>query len=170
MLWTILLACTNPDDTGSDAPPVRTDDSAEVCEGNNPVVTDFSLANGGLVDFDGTDFPTIQLQVEATDDDGNLNQVVLEMWWEADGDGEIDTSGSPDNDYPTTLSSDGACEVFEASGNGKIALNMQVGSAIEANTAYDFAVRIEDASGELSEVMVASGVTPKMDGTDGDTP
>jgi hypothetical protein len=168
MLWTILMACTTPDDTGSEAPPVRTDDSAEVCEGNNPEITSFTLGNGGIVDFDGTDFPTIQLQVEATDADGNLNQVVLEMWWEADGDGDIDTSGSPDNEYPATISSDGACEVFEASGSGKIALNLQVGSAIEANTPYDFAARIVDASGEVSEPMVASGVTPKMDGSDGD--
>ena len=168
MLWTILLACTNPEDTGSDAPPVRTDDSETICEGNNPEITDFALGNGGLVDFDGTEYPTIQLQVEATDADGNLNQVVLEMWWEADGDGEIDTSGSPDNEYPTTLSSDGACQVFEAKGSAKIALNLQVGSAIEANTAHDFAVRVIDASGEISEPVVTSGVTPKMDGSDGD--
>lgn len=169
MLWTILLACTQPDDTGSEAPPVRTDDSAQVCEGNDPEITSFQLANGGLVDFDGTQSPTIQLQVEATDDDGNLNQVVLEMWWEADGDGEVDTSGSPDNDYPTTLASDAPCEVFEAAGNSKVALNLQVGGGIEANTLYDFAVRIVDASGESSQVVVTSGVTPKMDGSDGDT-
>lgn len=168
MLWTILLACTNPDDTGSEAPPVRTDDSAEVCEGNLPVVTSFELANGGLVDFDGTMSPTIQLQVEASDDDGNLNQLVLEMWWEADGDGSVDTSGSPDNDFPTTLVSDAACEVFEATGNGKIALNLQVGGSIETNTLYDFAVRIVDASGEVSEVVTTTGVTPKADGSDGD--
>lgn len=168
MLWTILLACTSPDDTGSDAPPVRTDDSAEVCEGNDPVITSFVLGNGGLVDFDGTDFPTIQLQVEATDEDGNLNQVVLEMWWEADGDGQVDTSASSDNEYPATLSADGACGLFEASGDGRLALNLQVGSAIEANTLYDFAVRIVDAAGEVSEPMVTTGVTPKTDGTDGD--
>ena len=169
MLWTILLACTTPDDTGGEPPPVRTDDSAEPCEGNNPEITSFTLGNGGLVDFDGTDSPTLQLQVEATDADGNLNQVVLEMWWEADGDGELDTSRSPDNEYPATLSTDGACEFFQASGDGKLALNLQVGSAIQANTLYDFAVRIVDASAELSEAVVATGVTPKTDGSDGDS-
>ncbi len=168
MLWTILIACTNPTDTGDEPPSVRTDDSAEPCEGNNPEITSFTLGNGGLVDFDGTESPTIQLQVEATDADGNLDQVVLEMWWEADGNGEVDTSRSPDNEYPSTLSSDGACEFFQASGNDKLALNLQVGGGIQSNTLYDFAVRIVDASAEISEAVVTTGVTPKTDGSDGD--
>lgn len=170
MLWLLAtLACKdNGEDTG-ETPPIRSEDTA-VCKGHDPVLTRFELANGGMVDFDGTEAPTIQLQADATDEDGNLDAITLEIWWEGDADGSVDTSGAPDSEKTWTLMSDSECSVFDtADSPATIALNLQVGGAIPTNSPYDFAIRITDSEGEVSNVLTATGVTPKSDGSDGDS-
>ena len=156
----LFMACKGGGEDTNTAPPVRNDDTAGACSGADPVIAGVNLSNGGIVDFEGTDYPTIQISADATDEDGNLNYVTMEVWFSEFGDPNTDGSAQLDKTFSVDsndCSVDGY--VFD--------LNVQVGGGLQPNTEYTFAVRLTDAEGEVSNIGLATGYTPKSDGSDG---
>ncbi|MCB9759283.1 MAG: hypothetical protein H6739_05545 [Alphaproteobacteria bacterium] len=162
----LLAACTGkePVDSSDDGPPINQgNDSGDECYGNDPVLTSITLTNGGAVQFDDGTFPTIQVNVEGEDADGNLDVITLEIWFDADVDEQVDTSGPDTVSQVITLSANDCVTT-----TGSASLRVQVGSGLSYNTLYDVAARITDAEGEVSNALVTTGSTPRENGLDGD--
>jgi hypothetical protein len=159
----LILACSSADDD-KDGPPIYGDDTGEEsCAGTPPTIIYMSIENGGFQNFEGAQWPTIKLQVEARDDDGDLEFATVEMWWDAEVDATVDTSSDPITKKIFTSDAKPCRQ-----NDGSYGLYLQVGTGLQYNTTYDFAVRIGDASGLRSEFEVESMTTPKEDGSDGD--
>lgn len=161
----LAAGCGEKDGTDSeDLPPIGggDDDTAE-CEGTDPEARGLELANGGVQDFDGTLSPTIEVRIDGYDADGNLDYVTMEVWFEAADDGSVDTSGDADVRSTFTVE-DTPCEVTESD----LVLRVQVGGGLAYNTNYDVGARFIDSSGATSNVVEATGSTPREDGEDGD--
>ncbi len=158
-----LLACADGD-TDTDAPPPITDGTnTETCGGTEPVADDLTISNGGLGNFEGEDAPTIRLSLHLTDEDGDIHQGTMEVWYDETLDDQVDTSGDPDTERLYSNIGD-ACFTDAATLN----LSIRVGTVFDYNTPYEFGVLFVDADGLPSNVLVASGVTPKENGEDGD--
>lgn len=159
-----LIGCTSEED-GKDGPPIYTgtDTGEESCAGTAPSIIYMTIENGGMKDFEGALWPTILLQVDARDDDGDLDFATLEMWWDQEVDGTVDTSGEPLTKKIFTSDS-----LPCRQNDGSYGLYLQVGTGLAYNTTYDFAARVGDASGLRSEIETESMTTPKEDGSDGD--
>jgi len=165
MSLVLFLACTKTTGEDSGAPPLGGDgDSVAECNGSDPVLNSVNLENGGVQDFEGTPYPTILVWADTEDADGNLDVVTMEIWWDESPDGSVDTSGIPSGEKTWTPREDSApCqETAETLG-----LYLQVGGSIPYNTEMDFAVRITDSEGEVSNDGVATGYSPTETGDDG---
>ncbi len=163
VLLGLALACTG-DDT-DDPPDISTTKDSAICGGTTPVADSLLIYNGGSVNFEGEDAPTIALELHLTDEDGDLYQGTYEVWYDAVLDDTVDTSGDPATDR--TFSQVGEpCETDQAT----LRLNIRVGTVFEYNTVYEFAARFIDADGLPSNTLVEAGVTPKEDFSDGDWP
>lgn len=164
LLALLAVACTGKDTpVDSELPPIRGDETAAPCLGHAPVAVALELGNGGVTDFDGTPYPTILFNVLATDEDGNLNYVTLDIWFQAGGEGDFTPSGDPQVSSAMSTGADD-CGQSEA----ELKLKVQVGEGLDYNTAYDFGVRVTDQAAEVSNILTGVGITPRADGSDGD--
>lgn len=165
VLFLFVLACSGKEvEDSNDVPPINRQDSEDVpCNGHNPVAVELLVGNGGIQQFDEGPYPTVSLEVPTTDEDGNLNYVTLEFWWDATIDDAVDTSASAQVTQTQTITS-APCLSTEQTPS----LLIQVGTGLQYNTLYDFAARVTDAEGEASNVVVASGSTPRENGLAGD--
>jgi hypothetical protein len=160
----LILGCSGEDDDKGGPPIYGTDDTGEEsCAGTAPTIIYMDIVNGGFKDFEGAQWPTIKLQVEARDDDGDLEFATVEMWWDAEVDASVDTESDPLTKKIFTSDS-----LPCRQNDGNYGLFLQVGTGLNYNTTYDFAVRVGDASGMRSDFKIKSMTTPKEDGSDGD--
>lgn len=160
----LILGCSAEQDDKGGPPIYGTDDTGEEsCAGTPPTIIYMAIENGGLQNFEGADWPTIKLQVEARDDDGDLEFATVEMWWDDEVDATVDTNSEPLTKKIFTSDS-----LPCRQNDGNYGLYLQVGTALNYNTTYDFAVRVGDASALRSEFEIKSMTTPKEDGSDGD--
>ncbi|MBN2800589.1 MAG: hypothetical protein JXX28_15715 [Deltaproteobacteria bacterium] len=158
-MWTLLslpllLACTDPpDDTG----PV-----ASSCGDSAPVISAVTARDNGLMDFSGESLPTVLIQADTADADGDLDWYTLQVWWDEDVDGQVDVAGAPSELYDSL--SDTACSVDDARLGLILAIN---GRSIPYLTEVEFAVIAQDAAGHRSndgEPMLLSWTTPDSQG------
>ena len=165
-----LAACSGKNGDGDGDPPLPTTgdrDSGEpiTCDGVlPPIIQRLNLLNGDFFEFETKDLPTVNLEVEVSDDEGDLHQTVTNIWFDEGVDGAVDTGGEARWELPAS-SREEACEANWELLNNKVAVGI---GELEYNTIYEFAVTVLDASGLESEVAVVSGSTPKKDGSDGD--
>jgi len=159
----LLVACSKSVEDSADPPTIyQWDDTGVECEGADPRLLILSAENGGLQDYEGTMWPTILIQAEAIDDDGDLQVATLDLWWDDTPDGEVDTTGAPDADNIFSNNAD-PCLTMEAT----LGLYIQVGRGMSYDTEYDFAAMVTDSKGLESEIKIVTAYTPKEDGTDG---
>ncbi len=162
----LLIGCTSgeKDDTEGDPPPINTgeDSAVDLCEGTAPVVTDLVVSNNGLYEFEGVVSPSMKVSVTATDADSDLDLMDVQLWWDDVVDGAVDTSvAGARGGY---IKMDEPCTTAEAT----YGLIFQVeGGRFAYATAYEFAGEAYDAAGLVSAQVVAHGVTPREDGSDG---
>ncbi len=163
----LTLGCPAEVDEG-DPPPIPkggdTGDTAAVCSGTPPVITSLSAYADGLHELEqGQSYPTMIFEIQADDDDGDLNFVTYQAWWDDDMDGTVDTSGSAKITGQATISST-RCASFTMD------LDLSLASQGDPayNVWYDFAVVIGDEAGLLSEPAYVQGAMPKEDGSDPD--
>ncbi len=162
-----LLACTEGD---TEEPPDiwTTDTDTETCGGTAPEADSLLVYNGGPINFEGEDAPTIRLELHLTDADRDLSKGTFEFWHDLVYDDDVDTDDDPTDDRTFSQIGD-ACDTDEAT----LRLNIRVGGegyVFQYNTVYEFAARFIDAGGVPSNTLVAAGVTPKEDFSDGDWP
>lgn len=163
---TVIAACTGEDkDTGSDAPPINEEDTAAlVCEGTAPVLTELVVGNyGKLYEFEGTPAPALLVTATGTDADSDLHRMDLFVWWDDVVDGAVDTTTEglsngiiAMNETPCATAEATYGIIFEVDGN-----------RLDYATAYEFAGEVADAAGLVSAQVIAHGVTPNQDGSDG---
>jgi hypothetical protein len=164
LLPLFLFGCSSKGVEDSGDPPTiyQWDDTGTMCEGAEPRLLILSAENGGLQDYEGTQWPTILLQAEAIDDDGDLQVATMELWWDDTPDGMVDTESTAAAENIFSNSED-PCLTKEAT----LGLYLQVGRGITYDTEYDFAARVTDSTGLQSEVKIVTAFTPKEDGSDG---
>jgi len=156
----VLAGCEGEAD--KPGPDLSGDDTDVACSGAAPIADRLTIGNGGLADFEAVEYPTVSLRLEATDEDGDLDLAYMEFWWDETVDGAVDSELSPQDRY-FTLESD-SCSTKSVDLN----LLLQVGTQLAYNTTYEFAAQVTDYAGMTSNLLVASGSTPKSDGSDGD--
>ena len=166
VFFIFLLACGGKASDSGDAPPIPSGshDTGDGCEGEAPVVTQFSAEPNGLKTFEGGGtYPAVTLSITAEDDDGDLSFMTYEIWWDDTLDENVDTSQSAKESGQFTVTSD-ECGGYTASLNLTIPCD---GDPAE-NTWYEFAVQVTDRNGYESEVVITQGGTPQSDGSDPD--
>lgn len=130
-----------------------------------PEISALSLTNGGMVEDpeSGDSRPSVEIGVTATDADGNLNTMQVDLWFEDDADGSVDDSATPAVSTSVDLGTE-AC----ASLDGATTISLVVtGGTLSVATRYDVGARVTDAEGDVSAVAVTQGSTPNSDGSDG---
>jgi hypothetical protein len=155
----LLSACTGSDKESGDAPPLALADPGEDCAVHAPVVTALEILDGGMATFEGVELPSILLSVDATDDDGDLDRMAADFWWDTEIDGFASAESSPDADGEPIVVRDLPCGVGSA--GYMLRLPIQSGSYLEPDTDYDVAVIVSDAHAEPSEKFTITGHTPQ---------
>lgn len=171
---TLLLVAGCAEKDGDEPPLPATgelgDDTAMSCEGAPPEIVSFSIENGGLHDFSdlldcatGEDctWPAVDLVIRATDADADLDQYVIEIWYDGIVDGAVSDSAAP---IDLIGAAGDACEVGDETWHTLLAVGT---GGLETETEYEFAAVITDAAGLSSDAAIASGYTPAADGSDG---
>lgn len=136
------------------------------CQGHSlPQISTVTLTNAGMVEDpeSGDTHPSVEVGISVTDGDGNLNTMVVDLWFEDDADGSVDDSRTPDVSSTVDMGTT-ACASPEAT--TAIRLDV-VGRTLEVDTRYDVGARVTDAEGDVSDVAITQGYTPKSDGSDG---
>ena len=163
-----LTACKDKGDEDSSAPPPIqiTDGTPEECTGSAPVITDLSCENTGIQDHFETLEPTVTMaiRVKAEDEDGDLHQYGLEIFYDDVVDDAIDTSVVQFNPLSGSLDTT-ECGATAANVGTTMYLT---GGDPAYNTVYEWGVIVTDAHGLSSELVTTACVTPQSDGTDGD--
>lgn len=163
-----LSGCTGKEEEDSSDPPdLHGEDTAD-CNANAPVLTSVTINNGGLQTFDDGEHPTVGIEMQVEDDDGDLDVLSMYVWFDAVVDGTVDVSGEAPLAVEAWLF-DGVdeCTKFTAG----LTLKPEVsGGMFEYNARYEFAVVAKDHHQVASAPMVADGVTPQEDGSNGNAP
>jgi len=175
LLTAALLGCADKG-TGDGVPLPQTGDrdtagdTAGECGGAAPEIGSLNITNGGLYDFstvidcaDTEDcvYPAANVTLNVTDDDGDLHQYIIDIWFDEVVDGDVDTSSGG---FELLGSKGEPCEVSAESFGNLLAVGT---GPLPYDTEMEFAAQITDADGLVSNIAVASGFTPKSDGSDG---
>ena len=167
-LATGLIACKNKDATDSGAPPPIdvTDGEVEECSGSAPEILDVTCENTGLQPHFETkeDTVTMAIWVSASDEDGDLHQYGLEIFFDEVVDDSVDTSTAQFSPLTGTLDSP-ECGATAANVGTTMFLT---GGTPAYNTVYEWGIIVTDAHGMSSDLVTMACVTPQSDGTDGD--
>ena len=162
----LALACDSGKDTGDDNGTLDSGSGDnEVCEGTAPVIEDFSAEEGPVISGEGgeDDQPTLQLMAEYSDEDGDAHVLAMDIWYDAELDGTVDTSGAADFGLdPTAVEDDGGNPVDPCDGHaGSFGVLLGVtGDPLDFETEYDFGVVLYDNAGMGSEPAFITAVTP----------
>jgi len=143
------------------------DDSDLVCGGVPPDLVTFTAEPAGLWQGEqGTDpAPAILLSLTATDEDKDLSEVRVQIWFDDYVDGVVDTGDSPWFDRWIIIATNPCLTSMADMSVHAQATNT---GALQPNTWYDFVGRVSDAMELESEFVTTVGGTPKEDGTDPD--
>jgi hypothetical protein len=140
-------------------------DGGEVeCGGAPPTLAIVSCASVGLQPYDGGDYPTLQIQYTVNDEDGDLSAYSGYIYLDQVIDGAVSEESSPFTPVSGSAGPD-ECAEFDAN----LALNLGITGGNPAfNVEYEWGLKVVDAGGVGSELVVFTCITPKADGTDGD--
>jgi hypothetical protein len=165
LLTTALVACApQEEEKDGDAPPINQDTDTTTCEGTPPVIAELDIVNGGLVEFDIGPLPTVQISVHTEDDDGDIDSMRVDVWWDATVDGTVNTAAADGENGDPVQFDPQECSTNAGTYNFQLAVD---GDRFAFDTEYEFAAIAYDAHEEASELAIASGYTPKADGSDG---
>lgn len=169
LLLATASACNGDDGTGAPPIPDQPDDTAPeiTCGGVPPEILTFTAEPDGLWQGEqGTDpQPAVQISVTAIDEDKDLSEVRLELWFDDYVDGVVDTGDAPWLDRWITISTS---PCFTPTATLDIHAGAKTGTDLEPNTWYDWAMRVSDAAELSSEILFTIAGTPKEDGSDPD--
>jgi len=131
-------------------------DTPDTCGEGTPYSSYYALTSIEEHSFGGYIYPAIEIYAEFRDDDGDLGSgTYLEVWWARDDEGGPDTNAPPSSTI-------GGGDVSAGCGNdtSRNIIYVQVGPYLDDETAYTFAARVTDKSGNTSPIVTASIITP----------
>ena len=164
-----LFGCSKGDGYGEPPiPDVPSDTAPEIsCGGVNPEILTFGAEAVGLWGGEegAEQLPTVELQLMVIDEDKDLSEVRLELWFDDWVDGVVDTGDRAWLDRYITISSE---RCLTSSANLIVHAGAKSGTDLEPNTWYDWAARVSDDAGLQSDIATTVAGTPKEDGTDPD--
>ncbi|MDP6931523.1 MAG: hypothetical protein QGG40_01345 [Myxococcota bacterium] len=165
-VFALAAGCTSQKADDSGAPPLLQsgDDSAVTCEGTPPEIVDFTVENGGIQEHENESYPSLVIEVEVTDADADLETYALDVWYDDEIDGAVDTTSDSELSSSGTLSST-PCSTDGAT----LSLTLFLGGDLAFETLYEWAAVVTDANGLVSETALTEGYTPTSDGEDGGT-
>ncbi len=167
-LATLAVACGDKDpvDTGT-APGLDTDtdDSAEECSGEAPVITGVSCENSGIQPHYETSEDTVTMTIlaDTEDADGDLSYYTFELFYDDEVDGAVDTSSSNFSPSQGTVDAD-ECDAGLVTVGTVLYLP---GGDPDFDTHYEWAVVVSDAASMASDPYIFDCWTPTSDGEDG---
>jgi hypothetical protein len=84
-------------DATSDIPPPKGKEDTD-CGDTDPEVYDLRISNNGIVEFgEGsqvTEWPSILIEVSASDFDGDLTSFIVDVWYDTNPDGAVSTGAT----------------------------------------------------------------------------
>lgn len=159
MALLMLGACKGGDDTDTDGLPATGDtDVTTGCGETVPTITEITLEDGGMSEGDqcGDEIvPMWLIQLEADDEDGDLTDYRMDVWFDKEVDGVVDDADDPAS-IEGTIDGD-TCDVEKATIGMLLCVD---GGAVDADTEYELLVVMYDAAGHASEAVITSGTTP----------
>lgn len=162
-------ACDRPTSDDTSAPPELITDSGGAsggsCEGEPPVVDEIWCVNSGIKPHyeTGVDTVTMQVWTAVSDLDGDLTSYALQIFYDEEVDGAVDTSITNFNPVYGTLDNP-ECSATSV----ELGLTLYLtGDSPDYDTLYDWGVVVTDAYGLTSETGVTECWTPTSDGADG---
>ena len=166
MLLLLSIGCNGAVGGDTDSPPSPASHSDQ-CGGNEPIIDEIEISNYGLTVFgegpNAKEWPAILIDVSATDEDGDLDNYTMKVWFDSYPDGSVAITGDPLKSAATVSEDD--CAVPDATLGMVIAVNGNPPAATE----LEFGVVIVDAEGHQSNEGVPElvvFVTPDEDGND----
>ena len=163
-LW--VIGCEKEvSDSGLPLPSIGDEDTESECPGGTaPIIDHMAIENGGTVSNGDDSWLSVNVALDISDADADIHNVRVEVWYDETVDDAIDTSIAPDAEFVGTLDSS-PCSTPSGSMNNYLEVG---GGGPAYNTVYEFGAIVIDANGLSSELTIASGSTPKEDGSDGD--
>ena len=144
----------------NDCDPETTDGQSTVA----PELVSVSCGNGGMVSWDGGEVPSLQIDIEATDADGDLRIASAMVVWDRDVDGEVDS----DTESRAETSTDAGPARCEGVDETELSVLVLVnGEDISFEREYEWALTVSDSGGYTSDAYVFTCTTPAEDGTGG---
>jgi len=168
-VFLLAVACQEPvdEDTPPPIPDGRdTGSDDEPCGEAVPAIRRFTVTPDGLQEFEEDQFyPTVRIELDLTDEDGDLTFLTWMLWWDDDLDGVVDTSGLVRADGQMSVDA-AECEATAPT------VYLLLGSAGDPapGTWYDWAIQVLDREGHASEPAYTQGGVPEKDGSDPDPP
>ena len=170
LLTTLVLAaaCGKDEPAEETDPPDlnNTDDTASTCAGTPPIVAAVECENTGVKDHYETGEPTVTmgLWVDVTDEDGDLTQYEMLIYFDSTIDGVVDPATATAFNPLTDSVNGNECEVTSA----RLGINMYLqGGEPFFDTEYEWGVVVRDANGVASELGMTTCYTPTATGEDG---
>jgi hypothetical protein len=132
--------------------------STQTCDGTRPRIEALAIADGGMVNHNGTQVPSLLFSFRGIDPDGDLNRYTVDIWFDALIDGTVEHRDThhivPD---PVALDAPN-CEVVQMSTS--IQISILGTDVLDLDTEYEWATRLTDAHGLHSPPVVLTATTP----------
>lgn len=162
VLFALLLGCSGGKDTADTSePPAPGTSGNQDCGDTPPAIEDMVISDYGFFQCEAVEWPSILIQTQVSDSDGDLTYYTKQLWWDTTIDGVVDPSGSPLESQKTL--SETPCSTSQAD----LGLILCITGAPPYSTEVEFGVVVFDADGNPSNngvPTVATFTTPDENG------
>lgn len=162
-----LVGCGKDDDTGSGGDGETLEagggDGTDECAGTAPVISNLSCENdGSLVALEGVgDVPVLTFVMDVDDEDGDLDQYRLELYFDEEFDGDVLDADSPYTPSTNTVQGAEECETF----NVGLSFRAPIPGVPAADTRYEWGLIVRDGNNTASDMVTIVCTTPAEDGS-----
>jgi|GEM_PF-3044120 len=152
------------DNTGGGTELTGGGEGTPECGGVAPVITDIQCSNNGLAEYEpGSELPTLLFSIFLEDEDADLSQVEVQLYYDDVIDGVVSTQ---EPSYPASI------ETIDAEPCGRPSLTYNLVAFVSGvnprfNQNYEWGVVVRDAGDVASEQYILECITPFENGDPG---
>ena len=132
----------------TDVPPPKGKEDID-CGDTDPEVYELTITNNGLYEFgegsQTTEWPSILIEVAASDIDGDLTTNIVEVWYDLEVDGMIGATATQLINRPGTIAGD-ECTV----GATVLSSILAISGSPPMDTVVEFGALVTDSQGNIS--------------------
>ena len=152
------------DDSTGEVLPGGTDTDELTCGGTPPVITSVQCEAAGLLEYEpGSSLPTLLFSVDVTDEDQDLENMTVELYFDDEVDGTVSTTDSPYSPSIVTIDST-ECVTPESGVNLTVFVS---GVDPRYNLNYEWSIVVRDANDIAAEPFILECITPQENGDAG---